>query len=61
MIEYYDFIPNTIDMESNDVHQRKWIDYKERKKNLIEKAHTITMFPSRTTKVKVGDQVKWVS
>ena len=55
------YVPNMVDMESNEEHQRKWIEYKEREKKLIEKAHTITIIPSRTTKVKVGDQVKWVS
>ena len=55
------YVPNTTDIENDQVHQRKWNSYIEKKKKLIETAHTITVIPSRTAKVKVGDQIKWVS
>ena len=28
---------------------------------MIDKAYKVPLFPKRTTKVKVGDKVKWVS
>ena len=49
------------DMENAETHRRKWIAYKEDKQKMIDEAYTITVVPSRTTKVKVGDEVKWVS
>ena len=55
------YVPNMTDMENAETHKRKWIAYNEDKQKMIDEAYSITVVPSRTTKVKVGDEVKWVS
>ena len=55
------FVPNSTDIEKEEIHKRKWIKYIEDKKKMIDEGYVISILPSRQTKLKVGDQVKWVS
>ena len=55
------YVPNMTDMEKAETHERKWIKYNEDKQKMLDEAYVISVVPSRTTKVKVGDEVKWVS
>ena len=57
------YVPNSSsnDFEEEQYHKKKWDKYITKKAKMMEKGYKILICPARSVKVKVGDEVKWVS
>ena len=60
LTEANSLFPNMVDMDSNEEHKEKWKKYVNEKKKLIEKGYNINISTKRSTKIVIGDTVKWV-